>query len=186
MRQQSVDANDDPLEHLEDRDAQYSYIFEQIANSKWDKLLDKDELVRELKDGRIMNGYTSLTPQFAPTFKRNAGTSLNERVKMDSFGNETEDMDPKMNARLYYNAKRLPSYTDRILYKSLPGFANDLKSISFESCEDVKSSDHKPVKASFNVLTKLGSSGIYTGDTEAGSIVFDITGLKVQRVAQST
>ena len=57
--------------------------------------------------------------------------------------------------RDHYDAKRIPAYTDRILYRSLPGFAENLQLLSFECCEGVTSSDHKPVKTSFELQTTL-------------------------------
>jgi hypothetical protein len=34
----------------------------------------------------------------------------------------------------------------------------------FESCEEVNSSDHKPVRAAFTVETTLGTEGIFVKD----------------------
>ena len=60
----------------------------------------------------------------------------------------------------YYDPKRLPSYTDRILYKSLETYKSCLQPLFFESCEEVMSSDHKPVRAGFEVSLVRGASDI--------------------------
>lgn len=64
--------------------------------------------------------------------------------------------------RVYYSEKRLPSYTDRILYKSLPRFSSDehIRPLYFESCEIASSSDHKPVRACFEIKLVDGLHGI--------------------------
>lgn len=51
----------------------------------------------------------------------------------------------------FYNDKRMPSFTDRILYKSMPAFTEMLTSLYFRSCEEALSSDHKPVYAGFEL-----------------------------------
>lgn len=56
--------------------------------------------------------------------------------------------------------KRLPSFTDRILYKSLPAFKDRLSPGKFTSLESVTSSDHKPVQASFELETIGGLNDI--------------------------
>ncbi len=47
--------------------------------------------------------------------------------------------------------QRVPSYCDRILYKSLPGVRKNLKLGGFQCVESISTSDHKPVMASFQV-----------------------------------
>ena len=54
-----------------------------------------------------------------------------------------------------YNIKRLPAYTDRVLYKSYPGFRNNLKVTEFTSVPAFTTSDHKPVRAQFEVVPSL-------------------------------
>jgi hypothetical protein len=60
----------------------------------------------------------------------------------------------------FYHHKRLPSYTDRILTSSLPAFAPLLQAISFNSCEDACSSDHKPVLGTFRLTPRTGLKDI--------------------------
>jgi hypothetical protein len=60
----------------------------------------------------------------------------------------------------FYHKKRIPSYTDRILYKSWDSYAANLVTNRFESVEEVLSSDHKPVRASFTLSTTFGLKSI--------------------------
>ena len=46
---------------------------------------------------------------------------------------------------------RIPSYTDRILWKPSPS----IQLVKYDSVESIKSSDHRPVYATFNVKIKL-------------------------------
>ena len=106
-----------------------------ITNRNWSSILELDELNREIKGGRALCDFTPLTPTFPPTFKRIRQSAIESST--------TTNIE---NPLLYYNKKRLPSYTDRILYKSLPGFKKNLIVTGFESVEQIQSSDHKPVR----------------------------------------
>ena len=68
----------------------------------------------------------------------------------------------------FYNLQRMPSYTDRILSKSLPGFVENVQMKCFESCERVLSSDHKPVRAFFELQTTLGWAAFESGISGPG------------------
>ncbi|XP_018821612.1 type IV inositol polyphosphate 5-phosphatase 11 [Juglans regia] len=88
-------------------------------------LISKDQLLQEAERGHIFNGYCEGTLTFKPTYKYNVGSS-----KYDTS----------------YKV-RVPSWTDRILFK-----IEDMEKInanlhSYESVDEIISSDHKPVKA---------------------------------------
>lgn len=53
-----------------------------------------------------------------------------------------------------YNDKRLPSYCDRILWRSMPAVKHDFKAISLQSLTDVATSDHKPVCGIFSMRVR--------------------------------
>ncbi|KAG6591335.1 Type IV inositol polyphosphate 5-phosphatase 11, partial [Cucurbita argyrosperma subsp. sororia] len=85
----------------------------------------RDQLMQEAERGRIFDGYCEGTLSFKPTYKYNVGSS-----KYDSS----------------YKV-RVPSWTDRILFK-----LDELEKISanlcsYDSMDEIYSSDHKPVKA---------------------------------------
>ena len=54
----------------------------------------------------------------------------------------------------------MPSWCDRILWRSLEGHAKRLRPIEFNSAENITTSDHKPVFATFEVqLPSVGPEG---------------------------
>ncbi len=53
--------------------------------------------------------------------------------------------------QIEYNAKRLPSYCDRVCHKSLPGLAGRLAVTHYDWCPDFNTSDHKPVRAAYEI-----------------------------------
>eukprot|EP00602_Paraphysomonas_sp_CaronLab_P009117 CAMPEP_0185026172 /NCGR_PEP_ID=MMETSP1103-20130426/10132_1 /TAXON_ID=36769 /ORGANISM="Paraphysomonas bandaiensis, Strain Caron Lab Isolate" /LENGTH=602 /DNA_ID=CAMNT_0027559665 /DNA_START=90 /DNA_END=1898 /DNA_ORIENTATION=- len=156
------------------REMEMQQIYGMITEENWDALIDLDELTRELKDERVLVGYTAYKPEFPPTFKRircKAISRLNERIEETPLGNAAEkatanaptktfDLDMEGGEESltssFYDKKRLPSYTDRILSTSLPAFKGKLTCDSFTSCEDVITSDHKPVIGKFTLQTTRG------------------------------
>lgn len=86
---------------------------------------DCDQLRRELAEGRAFAGFTDLQPAFKPTFK------------------------VERNQPLTYKSQRSPAWCDRVLYRSLPGF--QARPFEFVSSPELLTSDHKPVRAGFDV-----------------------------------
>ncbi|KAI6688911.1 hypothetical protein NL676_025739 [Syzygium grande] len=88
-------------------------------------LIGKDQLLQEAERGEIFSGYSEGTLKFKPTYKYDVGSS---------------DYDTS-------HKVRVPSWTDRILFKIED--AGKVKAIlrSYESVDCIESSDHKPVKA---------------------------------------
>ncbi|XP_030460599.1 type IV inositol polyphosphate 5-phosphatase 11 [Syzygium oleosum] len=88
-------------------------------------LIGKDQLLQEAERGEIFSGYSEGTLKFKPTYKYDVGSS---------------DYDTS-------HKVRVPSWTDRILFKIED--ADKVKAIlrSYESVDCIESSDHKPVKA---------------------------------------
>lgn len=119
-----------------------------VKAEQWKELLDLDELNREIAAGRILNQFTALQPSFPPTFKRTRHQILPPSMA------DVADPDE------FYNEKRIPSFTDRILFKSLPAFAKSIEPLFFDSCERATSSDHKPVRAGFKIDLCKGKEDI--------------------------
>ena len=55
-----------------------------------------------------------------------------------------------------YNRKRVPSYTDRVLFR--PGSTTDVTCVMHENAPKVTSSDHKPVAAAFEISAGFGQA----------------------------
>lgn len=148
------------------RKQQHKKTMDMVVNERWADILALDELNREITAGRVMNNFTALQPSFPPTFKRTRNVSIlpsHQGVKSaknwDLLADE-EGADASKVVSKFYHHKRIPSFTDRILYKSMPTFSANVKNMFFESCENAVSSDHKPVRAAFEVKISKGEQGI--------------------------
>lgn len=171
------------------RAAHFKKVFELIEMEQWPVLLGYDELNREMISGRILNGFHALQPSFPPTFKRKRHVVI--RKAADALGdvatnkeyllsvNGPADAEDRIDK--FYDPKRIPSFTDRILTKSLPGFRENLTPEVFESIENATSSDHKPVRATFEILTTGGAKGIHVKPEHRthGAFTLQISNLRV-------
>jgi hypothetical protein len=86
-----------------------------------------DQLLLEMSKGLSLANFQEAPLTFAPTFKLARGT------------------------RSSYDGKRVPSWCDRILYNSLPEYDKYLQILKYASIDDVLSSDHVPVCATFQL-----------------------------------
>lgn len=90
-------------------------------------LLSFDQLKRQIEAGLAFQQFSEGAIEFEPTYKFDVGTN---------------DFDTS-------EKRRIPSYTDRILY--LPGRVNDIQVLSYDSYPSITLSDHKPVASSMEV-----------------------------------
>jgi hypothetical protein len=184
-----------------------------IVKEQWKELLVYDELNREIAANRILNGFTALQPSFPPTFKRARGEVIQQgssptagtKWLLKKSSAATDDNSSitsettKGGVDSYYHKKRIPSFTDRILFKSLPTFQDGCQPLFFESCEAATSSDHKPVRAGFNVKLIKGAADIIVDRQLLGKMkkpaesrnkepkllrlqVFDLKGLELEEM----
>eukprot|EP00123_Amoebidium_parasiticum_P003793 comp15106_c1_seq1/m.11767 comp15106_c1_seq1/g.11767 ORF comp15106_c1_seq1/g.11767 comp15106_c1_seq1/m.11767 type:complete len:309 (-) comp15106_c1_seq1:851-1777(-) len=88
----------------------------------WPTLHEIDQLNVERAAGRVFAGFEEAPLEFAPTFKmnRNRGT---------------------------YDEQRIPSWCDRILWKTPPG--QPLSVLQYGSCREIRTSDHRPVYGTY-------------------------------------
>ncbi|CDW57373.1 72 kDa inositol polyphosphate 5 phosphatase [Trichuris trichiura] len=91
-------------------------------------LMEKDQLINVLKEGKPLAKFEEHPIQFLPTYKFN-------------FGENT-----------YATQLRWFAYTDRVIYREKVNTNNDLHCISYDSVPAVCSSDHKPVYAFFEAM----------------------------------
>jgi hypothetical protein len=152
----------------------------------WVEVLKNEELTCTMKHGFALNGFEEPTISFAPTYKRKIGHSsdmkhcgdyTNPAEVFDGFSNtegmsmnerngdeESEAELEKTVAQLKSEAKtkskmRPPSYTDRVLVHSLPNRTKRLALQSYDTCEGMVISDHRPVSL-VSTLT-VNSSVLY-------------------------
>lgn len=107
-----------------------------IEENRQSKLRDRDQLLQEAEKGQVFNGYCEGTLSFKPTYKYNVGSS-------------NYDSSYKI---------RVPSWTDRILFKVDHSSGLDAVLSSYEALDCVSSSDHKPVKAHLCLKVRGGDS----------------------------
>ncbi|PIN06783.1 Inositol polyphosphate 5-phosphatase [Handroanthus impetiginosus] len=110
----------------------YEQARELISQKDWSKLVEQDQLLRELRKGRVFYGWSEGTLSFAPTYK------------YDFNSNSYIGEDPKA-------GRRTPAWCDRIL-----SFGTGMKQLSYRRSE-VKFSDHRPVTASYLVEVEVFS-----------------------------
>ena len=138
---------------------QVGIVVPQIRENAFADIVARDELNREIAGNRALAGFKALQPNFPPTFKRKRQIGLAKKGDtwvFEKCTGEPGEVDPLE----FYDKKRTPSYTDRILYRSMPNFEGNCVPQSFVSFEDVVTSDHKPVRAVFKLSPTLGSRDI--------------------------
>lgn len=98
-----------------------------IDDKKWKELMEADQLKHCIKCEKVFHGYKEGEYKFPPTFKvaRDQGYD--------------------------YTSKRIPSYCDRVLWRSLPSLSGNVKLEELASYSSITSSDHKPVSAGFQL-----------------------------------
>jgi len=99
-------------------------------------ILEFDQLNFLRNEGLIFNGYKEDTITFLPTYKYDPGTNHYDTS----------------------SKQRVPSYTDRILYKSHK--STPLTPLHYSSVNGVLTSDHKPVWGMWETTVKPGKDNI--------------------------
>jgi phosphatidylinositol-bisphosphatase len=113
------------------------------SNPSINSLIEKDQLTNTMKKGLAFSGFfESSSPQFPPTYKFKFGTNDYDTV-----------------------SQRVPSYTDRILYRSKR--PAHIHSLQYNWVPKMKTSDHKPVFSLFDVRLRPGRD--YATRLNAGS-----------------
>lgn len=98
-----------------------------VAKKDWETLNRRDELYMALRQKDCFVGFQTPLCWFPPTFKVTRGEGYE------------------------YNAKRSPSYTDRILYRASDQLGDNIKVLAYEPIDNFASSDHKPIRAVFDI-----------------------------------
>ncbi|KPP75294.1 72 kDa inositol polyphosphate 5-phosphatase-like, partial [Scleropages formosus] len=114
-------------------------ILKDDVESDMGPLLQYDQLSKEMKDGAIFKGFQEAPIQFLPTYKFDIGSDVYDTT----------------------SKKRIPSYTDRILYRSRQ--KNDISVVKYTSCSSIRTSDHRPVIGIFHVKLRPGRDNIPLG-----------------------
>jgi hypothetical protein len=128
---------------------QVSSLIADLQNSR-KQLQQGDELQREIKEGRAFAGFTDALTQ---CFERGHNDSTR-----DASGNLIQGtwtfaptFKTKRAVSFGYNPQRVPSFTDRILWRSAPGREQCVELVKFSPEFELCTSDHKPVYAVFRL-----------------------------------
>ncbi len=100
-----------------------------------ESLLLHDQLRAEMSAGRVLHGYEEAAIGFAPTYRLEVGS------------------DPPRPRTLSNKRGQAPSYTDRVLYRALPG--RKATPLAYRSAPEIDTSDHAPVAALFDLEPRL-------------------------------
>jgi len=107
---------------------------------KWIEENNIEELQKHAGN-HVFTGWTEIPPTFRPTYKY-------EREILDNKG-----------SRIYSQEKlRVPSWCDRILWKSHPSYT--VERLEYKCCNSILTSDHSPVWASYTIPVRLPSSSL--------------------------
>ncbi|CAK7346727.1 unnamed protein product [Dovyalis caffra] len=95
-----------------------------ISRKEWSKLVERDQLIQQLRKGRAFDGWSEGPLNFAPTYKY------------------------EMNSEKYYGedpkaGRRIPAWCDRIL-----SYGKAMRLLNYRRTE-LKLSDHRPVTATY-------------------------------------
>jgi len=110
-----------------EHDDHWNAVHDLVEEGAWERLLAADQLRASIAAGAVFSEFKEGNASFPPTFKMN-------RVP----GND-------------YKNQRIPSYTDRILWRSMPQHRQAVSQISLSSAPGVSTSDHKPVFGVFEL-----------------------------------
>ena len=116
-------------------------------------LMSADQLIAERTAGRVARGFSEGPLLFAPTYKFDVGA--------DSYDSGAKS--------------RIPAWTDRVLFRSVEGAGDGISGeggiriCSYRSVSDVKTSDHRPVVAEFDV--KLRGSHLRRESSRSSSVL---------------
>jgi endonuclease/exonuclease/phosphatase family metal-dependent hydrolase len=110
-------------------EARVRWVEGRVAAKDWTSLAEVDELAAERDRALVFVNFHEGPLRFPPTFK----------------------YEPRSERGSGYNGARIPSYCDRILWHSLPARRPMISQTTYTSVEDVRSSDHIPVLATFEL-----------------------------------
>ncbi|XP_054853515.1 phosphatidylinositol polyphosphate 5-phosphatase type IV isoform X2 [Eublepharis macularius] len=100
------------------------------------KLLQCDQLLKEMDNGTVFKGFQEAPIHFCPSYKFDVGR-------------DTYDTTSK---------QRTPSYTDRVIFRCRNN--GDIQAVKYSSCLGMKTSDHRPVYGLFRVKVRPGRDNI--------------------------
>jgi len=136
-----------PAEALKEHEAHHAAVRDLVEEEDWEALWEADQLRHSQRAGDVLARFSEGQYSFPPTFK-----VLRQRGA-------------------HYKQQRIPSYCDRILWRSMPGRGSSaVTQTSLAAVPGVSTSDHKPVFATFEVAASArlhGAAGSIRAQHEA-------------------
>lgn len=139
---------------------------ELINASEWGELYKNDQLNKQRTDGKVFYLFKEGELNFPPTYKHIAGSE----------GKPEENGRRPYQTVLKGGKLRCPSWTDRIQWKSFPNESIELIPDSYESCPQLFTSDHSPVRARLSCNVTMPCESNKTA--QIGSVKIEISNLK--------
>lgn len=145
-----------------DTQGEFEEVLRMIKNKNFDLLQQHDQLIREKDSNKnAFQDFVEGKLNFPPTYRMNKGAPG-------------------------YSNKRFqaPSYTDRILVRSVTGYESKVRQNSYKAHHDLMQSDHRPVSAAYTVETNLPFMNIVSNTSvvnrETCDILFSNLSVEVQ------
>jgi hypothetical protein len=110
-------------------DEEFKSVLGMVHNRMYDQLLPHDQLRKEMGKNAVFLGFQEASINFAPTYRLVKGSAEYSNKKNQN-----------------------PSYTDRVLVRTAPGLKSKTKILEYQCCHDLMSSDHRPVKATVQLM----------------------------------
>ncbi|XP_031569076.1 inositol polyphosphate 5-phosphatase E-like [Actinia tenebrosa] len=104
--------------------------YQEQNDNEFKELLAQDQMTKLMEKDEVFHGFTEPDIRFPPTYKYDLNS-------------DTYDSSSKL---------RIPSWTDRVLYKSAEG--NTITNVCYKACSSVRMSDHRPVYGIYQVTLK--------------------------------
>ncbi|CAH1230646.1 INPP5B [Branchiostoma lanceolatum] len=108
---------------------EYEAVMTNIADERFQKLLEFDQLKEAQREGLAFSGFSEGTITFQPTYKFDKGTTVYDTSEK----------------------QRKPGWCDRILWRTRPGAELSVRQHSYTSLPHIKQSDHSPVTSTFSL-----------------------------------
>lgn len=150
---------DPPVEAGESLAERVRWVEKKVEARMWTELAGVDELAKEVGKAKVLVNFCEGPLRFPPTFKFDPGSPIGAG----------------------YNAARVPSYCDRILWHSLPARRPLLCQTSYSTVQDVRSSDHVPVRATFELQIPRHAERPTVGASNGQRIVLEFLWVRFRR-----
>ncbi|KAL1525613.1 hypothetical protein AB1Y20_020466 [Prymnesium parvum] len=168
----------------------------------WKQLIQHDQLSIAMANGFVFTGFREALIDFLPSYRKHvvslicfAAVSSHKRACLllrrrrvkGQAGYLRPDALQKSSTPLQLlktafsleapdGSQRVPSYTDRVLFASLPGQADHLRCDRYESFEELLISDHRPVGAYLSLDVQTQPPAVLRGEGSTRCTV-DLTNL---------